>query len=146
MSKLIDHGISDQELIDYWQIDTLRLHLIKSIIELDNYAVDDCLGMFKSVQQLRKQCYNPPNTIDEKMEVFNELINGHGIEAINVSPELYQDKYWGNIIGIYVNLGDTYDLTIIWNPIDNQFEFSSWGNYYETKEVELKKELDSENF
>jgi hypothetical protein len=147
MSKLIDHGISNQDLMDYWKIDSVRLHLVRAIIELDNdETIDDCLGMFNSVQQLRKQCYNRPDTIQEKLTAINELIDGHGVEAIQVSSELYQDRYYGNCIGEYVNLGDTYELTVIWNTIDHEFEFISWGDYFEAKEAELQSELDSEDF
>lgn len=146
MSKLIDNGISDQELKKYWDIDQLRLQLIYSVIQLDNDdSMDDCLGMFKSVQELRKQSFNKHDSYYEKLTVLNELIDGHGIEAIQVSSELYQDRYYGNCIGEYVNLGDTYELTIVWNTIDHEFEFISWGDYFEQKEMELIKELEEEN-
>lgn len=146
MSKLIDYGITKELLLESWDIDELRLHLIREVIGLDNdETIDDCLGMFKSVQQLRKQCYNRPDTIQEKLTAINELIDGHGVEAIQVSSELYQDRYYGNCIGEYVNLGDTYNLTVIWNSIDNRFEFTSWGDYFEEKEAELIKEMDDEN-
>lgn len=143
-NELIHHGISDRELIKYWGIDELRLHLIKTVIELDNdETIDDCLGMFKSVQQLRKQCFNKPNSIEEKMVVLNELIDGCGIESIQVSEELYQDSYWCNCIGTYINLGDTYITTIVYNTIDREFEVINWGDYFETKEAELQSELDN---
>jgi hypothetical protein len=134
---------SDKELIHYWKIDELQLHLIKTVIELDNDdTIDDCLGMFKSVQQLRKQCFNKPDTIQEKLTVLNELMDGHGIEPIQVSEELYQDSYYGNVIGEYVNLGDPYNLTIVYNTIEHEFEVITWGDYFEVKEGELKSELD----
>jgi hypothetical protein len=138
--ELNTNGIADHKLIEYWDIDTLRLNLIKSIIETE----DTDLGIFESVKQLRKQCLNPPDTITEKMEVVNELLNAHGVESIQVSEELYQDKYWGNAIGLYINMGDTYDLTIIYDVIELEWQVTTWGDYYETKEAELKAELDSE--
>ena len=144
MITLFRYGMSDQELIKAWDIDELRLHLIKTVIELDNdETIDDCLGMFESVQQLRKQCYNKPDTIQEKLTVLNELIDGHGIEPIQVSEELYQDSYYGNCIGEYVNLGDTYITTIVYNTIEREWLVTSWGDYFETKESELKSELDN---
>lgn len=136
---------NDQELMFYWDADELELHLIKTVIELDNdETIDDCLGMFQSVQQLRKQCYNKPDTIQEKLTVLNELMRGHGIEPIQVSEELYQDSYYGNVIGEYINLGDTYTLTIVYNTIDHEFEVTSWGDYFEAKKIELKAELDNQ--
>lgn len=144
-NELIIHGIPDQELIKAWDIDELRLYLIKTVIGLDNdETIDDCLGMFESVQQLRKQCHNKPNTIEEKMAVLNELIDGHGIESIQVSENLYQDSYWWNCIGVYVNLGDTYITTIVYNTIDREFEVISWGDYFEAKEAELIAEMNND--
>jgi hypothetical protein len=134
MKELITHEWKNDELIRQWDIDSLRLQLIKSVIESE----DMDLGIFESVKQLRKQCFNPPDTITEKMEVINELINGFGVESIQVSEELYQDKYWGNAIGVYVNLGDTYIPTIVYNVIDLEWEVISWGDYYERKEAELQ--------
>lgn len=146
MKELITHNHTDTELMKYWDIDELRLHLIKTVIELDNdETIDDCLGMFESVIHLRKQCLNPPDTIQEKLLVINELIDGHGVEPIQVSEELYQDSYWGSVIGEYINLGDTYDLTIVYNVIELEWEVISWGDYFEAKEAELKAELDNES-
>ena len=141
MTKLITNDVSDQELIEYWDIDTLRLKLIKCIIE---DKVND-LSIFESVERLRSQCFNPPDTITEQLEAINELIDGHGVESIQVSSELYQDRYWGNAIGVYVNLGDSYDLTIVYNTIDLQFEFTSWADYFEYQEQGLKEQLDDLN-
>ncbi len=71
MNELITHEHTDAELIKYWDIDELRLHLIKTIIELDNdETIDDCLGMIETVIHLRKQCLNPPDTIQEKLLVI----------------------------------------------------------------------------
>ena len=142
MSKLNSYGIANEILMESWDIDEFKLHLIHEVIGLDNdETIDDCLGMFKSVQQLRKQCYNKPDTIQEKLYVLNELMDGHGIEPIQVSEELYQDAYYGNCIGEYINLGDTYNLTIIYNTMDQKFEFNSWGEYFEYHEQGLEEQL-----
>ena len=146
MSKLNSYGIANEILMESWDIDEFKLHLIHEVIGLDNdETIDDCLGMFKSVQQLRKQCYNKPDTIQEKLYVLNELMDGHGIEPIQVSEELYQDAYYGNCIGEYINLGDTYNLTIIYNTMDQKFEFNSWGEYFEYHEQGLQEQLDDLN-
>ena len=142
--KLIKSSLTDSELIEAWQIDEAKLILIKKVIEFDDdKLIDDFLGEFKSVQHLRKQCLNPPDTITERLEALNELIDGFGIEGIYID-DYFHSNYWGNCIGLYVNLGDTYILTIIYNVIDNQFEFTSWGDFIETKEQEIR--LDSTDY
>ena len=142
--KLIKNNLTDSDLIKTWQIDETKLALIKKVIEFDDdELIDDFLGEFKSVKHLRKQCYNPPDTLTERLEALNELIEGFGIEAIRIE-NYYHDRYWDNCIGLYVNMGDTYILTIIYNVIDNQFEFTSWGDFYEFKEQEIR--LDSTDY
>lgn len=143
MPKLIN-SLTNSELIEAWQIDTLKLELIKKVIEFnDDELIDNFLGEFKSVQQLRKQCYNPPDTLTERLTALNELIEGFGIEAIEIEG-YYRNDYWANAIGLYINMGDTYTLTIIYNVIDRQFEFTSWGDFYESKEKEIR--LDSTDY
>lgn len=139
MTKLIDHGITNIELERAWGIDRATTLKIKEVIKDQSIKLDQ----FKSVQHLRKQCYNPPDRITEQMEVLNELIDGFGIESISFD-DYWHSNYWGNAIGVYVNLGDTYILTIIYNVIDEQFEFTSWGDYYESKEKEIR--LDSTDY
>ena len=139
MTKLIDHGITNIELERAWGIDRTTTLKIKEVIKDQGIKLDQ----FKSVQHLRKQCYNPPDRITEQMEVLNELIDGFGIESIRIEDYWY-NNYWQDVIGVYVNLGDTYILTIIYNVIDEQFEFTCWGDYYESKEKEIR--LDSTDY
>lgn len=139
MTKLIDHGITNIELERAWGIDRATTLKIKEVIKDQGIKLDQ----FKSVQHLRKQCYNPPDRITEQMEALNELIDGFGIESIRIEDYWY-NNYWQDVIGVYVNLGDTYILTIIYNVIDEQFEFTCWGDYYESKEKEIR--LDSTDY
>jgi len=139
MTKLIDHEITNIELERAWGIDRTTTLKIKEVIKDQGIKLDQ----FKSVQHLRKQCYNPPDRITEQMEALNELIDGFGIESIRIE-DYWHSNYWQDVIGVYVNLGDTYILTIIYNVIDEQFEFTSWGDYYESKEKEIR--LDSTDY
>jgi hypothetical protein len=139
MTKLIDNDYSNVELERAWQIERPTTIKIKEIIKDQGIHLSE----FDSVQYLRKQCFNPPDRINEQLEALNELINGFGVEAIRIDDYHY-NNYWCDCIGLYVNLGDTYTLTIIYNVIDNQFEFTSWGDFYESKEQEIR--LDSTDY
>jgi hypothetical protein len=135
--RLITTNYNYEQLAEAWQIELDKVALIYQVI---NQRID--LASFESVDRLRRQCYNPPDTITEQMEAINELIEGHGVESIQVSEDLYQDRYWGNAIGLYVNQGDTYDLTVVYNVIDSKFEFTSWGDFFESMESQLQSEND----
>ncbi|KKL47477.1 hypothetical protein LCGC14_2335180, partial [marine sediment metagenome] len=58
---------------------------------------------------------------------------GYGVEAITI-PEAYIDNYYGNIVGVYINLGDSYSPTIIHNSETGEFILSSFGDFMEIYE------------
>lgn len=134
--ELITNDFGRDQLIDYWQIDSEKLKLIYKVI---NGSID--LDQFKSVNHMRKQCYNPPNELDEKMEALNELIDGHGIESSRMEG-YYKNHYWSDCICLYVNQGESYAITIIYDVVNDRFEFTSWGDWIEAMEQYL---IDEDN-
>ena len=139
MAKLIVNDLTNIELERAWGIDRVTTLKIKEVIKDQGIKLDQ----FKSVQHLRKQCFNPPDRVNEQLEAINELTDGCGIESIRIDG-YHHSNYWTDCIGLYINMGDTYLLTIIYNVIDNQFEFSSWGDFYESKQKEIQ--LDSTDY
>jgi hypothetical protein len=68
--------------------------------------------------------------VDNIMKFINDLIDGFGVERIK--SDYYQvDNYWYYTIALFVNKGDTYDETIVFNTEDNEFSNESWGSWYE---------------
>lgn len=59
------------------------------------------------------------------LELVNELIKGFGVETIELN---------GETIGYYVNRGDSYDETIIWDDSNGEFILSSWADFLEESE------------
>jgi hypothetical protein len=49
----------------------------------------------------------------------------------SITGENHWDKYWTDTVAIYVNMGDTYVTTIIFNTVDNKFEVGSIGDWIE---------------
>jgi len=94
------------------------------------------LETFRSVEKWIAQCHNKPSELEMKMEALNELIDGYGVEAVN--HESNWDRYWGNAIALYVNTGDTYSPTILYSIADQQFELTTWGDFYESFEQGLE--------
>ena len=67
----------------------------------------------------------------ERMEAISNLIGGYGVEAIRGN---WQNGYWCDIVANYVNVGDTYNLTVMHVRGDSQagrFIVSSWGDWVE---------------
>lgn len=71
-----------------------------------------------------------------RLEVINELLGLYGTEAIRGD---WQNGYWCDIVAVYCNAGDTYDLTVIHvrgdgrNPA-GKFIVSSWGDWVESNQ------------
>ena len=69
------------------------------------------------------------------MQAANDLMEGHGVEALRVEG-VHVDNYHHDIVATYVNLGDTYALTLIHDSENNSFHLMSWGDWLEAYEQE----------
>ena len=79
--------------------------------------------------------------INEILKEANILFKGYGVEPIT-DENAFVDKYYYNIIGLYVNMGDTYDTTIVYDTEHKEFLVTSWGNFYEEWMKENPNESD----
>ncbi len=67
---------------------------------------------------------------DAKLEACNVLLEGHGIEAIRGE---WQNGYWCDIKCVYINQGDTYAATILYDR-DHGWQVTSYGDWIEALE------------
>lgn len=74
--------------------------------------------------------------VDGNMEIANKAIEGFGVEAI-------RDNQWGEFyldIGIlYVNTGDTYSPTVLYDTRKGKFYVTTYGDYIEHEERRGRK-------
>lgn len=94
--------------------------LIKGQIDLES---------FDSVKRQIAECYNPPDNVDLTLTAINEVLEGYGVEAIRGS---WVDGYHGDVCALYVNLGDTYDQTVIYDTRKGEYKVTSWGDWVES--------------
>ena len=113
-------------------IDGIKLLLVKKIInkELESNELDE----FDSNIKWIKQCFHRPSDQELEMNAINELLEGHGIESIKLEGA-YVNRYWGACVATYVNMGDTYTTTIVFNTVNQSYELTSWGDFYESAEI-----------
>jgi hypothetical protein len=77
---------------------------------------------FPRIFQWARSCYNRPRINDVKIELYNELIEGCGIESIH-PDETKNGEYID-----YINVGDPYMPTIVHcTSWVHQFKFASGG-------------------
>ena len=99
----------------------------KKILSVIEETDKEALSSYESVKKLVNQCYNPPSLFNCRLVALNELLGGCGIEYVPNYDEGFPD-----IGGIdYVNMGDSYIMTIIYDHEREEFIISSYGDYLE---------------
>jgi len=71
--------------------------------------------------------------VDDALDAANAVLNGFGVEALPCES-CFVDHYYRNFVALYVNLGDTYDTTILFNTDTERFSIGSWGDFFEMHE------------
>jgi hypothetical protein len=71
------------------------------------------------------------NAIDTKLDKINDILCGYGVEDIR-GP--WVNNYFCDINLLYVNMGDTYIPTIIYDTLKERWYCCSWGDIVETQE------------
>jgi hypothetical protein len=63
-----------------------------------------------------------------------------GIEPLR-DPDGGLDRYWGDVVALYVNTGDTYSTTIVYDVERDKFYVTSWGDWVEAWERRHRRQL-----
>ena len=110
------------------------LHVAEAIVD-EMIAIVECVSTKKirlanpdrygTVTAWKRGCYNPPSLVEMKMEMFNRLIEGYGCEALH-------DGYWFPYPDYtYVNLGESYVATVIYDRRLGKYKVEDWGSISE---------------
>jgi hypothetical protein len=83
---------------------------------------------FETVARWANSCYNPPSANELKLEACNEVLSGYGTESIRGA---WSSSFYGDIVFTYVNMGDTYDQTVVFDCVKGTFHLTSWGDMVE---------------
>lgn len=76
-------------------------------------------------------------TVDAALEVANKALEGFGVEAVNEDPNGRRRTprgnvmYYGSIGLLYVNTGDSYNATILYDTRRETFILSTLGDVVE---------------
>lgn len=97
----------ERDLVDHLKIDPASAHTLAA--ELKAAAGDH-------------------EAVDRVMDKVNQKLNAHGVEAIEGK---WHDRYYMNIVLLYVNRGDTYDATLLYDTEKEKFSVGSWGDWVE---------------
>lgn len=67
------------------------------------------------------------SSVENILKVADDLLDGHGVEYIESLTDTMRSREGLS----YVNMGDTYDTTLIYDHGKGRFVVSSWGDIVE---------------
>lgn len=94
--------------------------LIKGTISPDSFI---------NVHSWVKRCYNRPRRIERVLEALNQVLGTFGTEALYSKHS--GGGFWQGCRFVYLNAGDTYALTLIYDTELEYFRLGSWGDLVE---------------
>ena len=74
--------------------------------------------------------------LDPTMEAANGILRGFGVEAVRGG--IHVSNYFQDICALYVNMGDTYDATILYDTVKQKFYVTTMGDFVEAKQEEYE--------
>lgn len=93
----------------------------------------------KLARSIQRASY--PGAVDKALDLANKLLGGYGVEAIT-DPDRHVSNYYMGIIALYVNMGDTYTTTLIYDTEQREFFLTDYGSWLEAAEAEREEDED----
>jgi hypothetical protein len=84
--------------------------------------------------------------VDEALEAAEEAIRQQkgggtfGVEPIR-DPDKGLDRYWGDTVALYVNTGDPYNATVVYDVERDVFYCTDWGDWLEAYEHRIGRQV-----
>ncbi len=97
----------------------------------------------ETAKEMRKvmMAAETPAQVDESFKGLSKLLDGHGSEVIRCSAQW--ERYWLDIALQYVNMGDTYTQTVVFDVGAYSFRVGTWGDWLEVHEKRCRSEHNS---
>jgi hypothetical protein len=95
--------------------------ILRAILRLEKRP-KDYPDKFPHTLEWIRACYNKPSMAEVNMRAADELLGGHGVEAIFEDGAMWP---WLE----YVNTGDAYNVTLC--RVDGNYRVQSWGGIVE---------------
>lgn len=86
-----------------------------------------------------RSCFSAPPQNEVALKALDELLDTCGVEGIE-HDGIYVDSYHRHFVGSYLNTGDTYTTTIVLDHINNEWLLTSWGDFYESLDLETESD------
>lgn len=132
--------MSITNLTSLFDITDSQALMIRGLIK-DKFAVEDTelwrIALPKTFTWI-DSCYHNPlynHCRDEvTIEAINEILGGYGIESIRKESN-WVSHYWQDTHFLYVNMGNTYNATILYDTRKDRYIVSDYGTIMETNNL-----------
>ncbi len=65
---------------------------------------------------------------EERLQEINDMVGGYGVESIEGNGN---SRYWMDTVALYINMGDTYNTTLLYNTDLDKYTITTWGDWVE---------------
>lgn len=134
-----------QRIADAFRVTLFEANLALLIIR-DRVKPENHPNRFPRTNSWADGCHHYPSRREIKLEALDELLGTCGVEPI-IDERIYIDRYHGNIVASYLNTGDTYAETLLFDNYENKWKLMSWGDFVESLDDHpLIEEDDDDDF
>ncbi len=113
----------------------LNAQNLEDLLVISSADAKDILKRLKSSGGV-KSIGSSGRDVEETMEYIDKKIKGFGVEAIYGGSNV--GGYWQDAVAIYVNTGDTYNGTIVYETRIHKFYITTIGDWVETRDKKYK--------
>jgi hypothetical protein len=96
-------------------------NLCNGDLEIDPLDIPE---QFKGTAKWVAQCHNFPSRQELTMSALNDVIEGFGTEPIRPPNDS------NTLLATYVNTGDTYSGTVVYDHEKEEYVLTTWGDWY----------------
>ena len=122
----------------------------KKLIEAFGISEDQAKEMVRMIRRsvdagTMHGAFGPPRgsedmpSSDDVLARANEIMGGFGVESIECA-NCQVDRFYYGIVLLYVNKGDTYSTTLLYDTDEENFSIGSWGDWFEAHEAKKHQE------
>lgn len=101
-------------------------------------------GASKAARILREAEASPrPEDVEKALDEVEEIMREDGA-TFGTEPirgESFEHPYFGDAVAIYINTGDTYNGTVVYDVARDKFYATTWGDWVEDYERRTGKAL-----
>jgi len=109
---------------------------IKSWFNLDQYSRNPDKDAQKVKDLLKNAGFGYNVDAERTIAQVNKIVNGHGVESLRGNKRV--DPYFDNTVALYVNMGDSYAPTLLYETETGKWRLTTWADWVEKHDRKYK--------